>query len=257
MTIIEDQRTERITRGYPRGDPESGDYLIRDGAYRGGPRDSEAQTFAVVAASSALKTAGGIVVAVLAILALVGLIPTILLPIAGIVFGVAIFAEGAGIAGEYRKLARWLAETRSERVEFAGGTGVELAVGTAAIVLGILSLVRVAPATLMPVLVIAGGAGLALAVATVHRLNDLEFASAGMSEFGQRLHHEAFAGAALAQMLCGLAALVLGILALIWSGTTATGYGPLAEIGMICLGVAAAIGGGAIAGRSTMLYRRG
>ena len=65
------------------------------------------------------------------------------------------------------------------------------------------------------------------------------------------------AGAAIAQMLAGVAALVLGILSLIWAGTTASGYGLLAQIAMICLGVGAAIGGGAIAGRSTMIHRRG
>jgi hypothetical protein len=96
-----------------------------------------------------------------------------------------------------------------------------------------------------------------MAVATVHRLNDLRLTSMGVSDFGRSLHSEWLAGGAIVQALGGLSALVLGILSLVWAGTTAAGYGTLSEIGMICLGVAAAIGGGAIAGRSTMLYRRG
>jgi hypothetical protein len=172
------------------------------------------------------------------------------------VFGVAMLFEGMGITGEYRKLGRWLAETTSERVELAGGAGVELIVGIATIVLGILALVGVERATLMPVLVIVAGAGLIIAVGTVHRLSDLQLMTAEASDFGRRLHHESMSGAAIAQTLAGLAALVLGILSLIWAGTTASGYGLLAQIGMICLGVGAAIGGGAIAGRSTMLRRR-
>lgn len=255
MPIMEDRTEERIVRDYPRHDRDPGDYLVRDRANLARGR-SDANPIAVVSAGSALKMIGGVAVAVLAILALVGVIPRILMAIAGIVFGVAMFFEGAGITSEYRKLRRWLADTSSERVELASGTGIEVAVGVAAIVLGILSLIGIAAGTLIPVLVIAGGAGLMIAVGTVHRLSDLQMMTAGASEFGWRLHHESMGGAAVIQTLGGLAALVLGILALIWSGTTPAGYGLLAEIGMICLGVAAAVGGGVIAGRSMMVYRR-
>jgi hypothetical protein len=257
MPIMEDQREERMLRNYPRRDYRARDYAARDLDYREPDRRAEPQALAVVAAGSAVKTVGGIAVAVLAILALLGVIPAILMPIAGIVFGVAMLFEGLGITSEYRKLGRWLADTSAERIELAGGTGIEVAVGVAAIVLGILALVGVAPATLIPVLVIAGGAGLMIAVGTVHRLSDLQLMTTGASDFGRSLRHESIAGAAIVQTMGGLAALVLGILSLIWSGTTASGYGLLAQIGMICLGVAAAIAGGAIAGRSTMLYRRG
>lgn len=256
MPIIEDRTEERIVRDYPRRDYDAGDYLIRDRASRDARSRPEANALPIVAAGSALKSVGGIAVAVLAILALVGVIPRILMAIAGIVFGVAMFFEGAGITSEYRKLGRWIADTSSERVELAGATGIEVAVGVAAVVLGILSLIGVSAGTLIPVLVITGGAGLIIAVGTVHRLSDLQMMTTGASEFGRRLRHESIGGAAVVQTLGGLAALVLGILALIWNGTTPAGYGTLAEIGMICLGVAAAVGGGVIAGRSTMLYRR-
>ena len=254
MPIIEE---ERIVRGYPRHDHDSGDYLVRDRDDRERLRRPETNALAVVAAGSTLKTAGGVAVAILAVLALVGVLPGILLPIAGIVFGVAMLFEGIGITGEYRKLGRWLADTSSERVELAGGAGVELIVGVATVVLGILALVGIARATLMPVLVIVAGAGLIIAVGTVHRLSDLQLMTVDASDFGRHLRRESMAGAAIAQTLAGLAALVLGILSLIWAGTTPAGYGLLAQIGMICLGVGAAIGGGAIAGRSTMLHRRG
>ena len=256
MPIMEDRTEERIVRDYPRHDYSNEDYLVRDRGSRGVSGRGDSHALAVVTAGSALKTVGGIAVAVLAILALVGVIPRILMAIAGIVFGVAMFFEGAGITAEYRKLGRWLSDSSSEHIELAGGTGIEVAVGVAAVVLGILALIGVAPGTLIPVLVITGGAGLMIAVGTVHRLSDLQLMTSGASEFGRRLRHESMAGAAIVQTLGGLAALVLGILALIWNGTTPAGYGLLAEIGMICLGVAAAIGGGAIAGRSTMLYRR-
>jgi hypothetical protein len=249
---IKEIETE-VTREYPRED--SGDYLIRDREF--GDRPAKSQAFGIVAAGSGLKTIGGIAVAALAILALVGVIPAILMPIAGIVFGVAMLLEGFSITGEYRKLARWLVDTKSERIELAGGSAVELAVGAAGIVLGILALLSVVPAVLIPVLIVAGGAGLMLAVGAVHRLNDLQLMSVGASDFGRRLRSETMAGAAMVEAMAGLGALVLGILSLVLgSAALAPGFGSLAQIGMICLGVGAAIGGGAIAGRSTMLYRR-
>lgn len=256
MPIMEDRRQERIVRERPRADYDSGDYLVRDRDYREPRSPAEPRVLATLAASSGFRTVGGIAVAVLAILALIGVIPRILMAIAGIVFGAAMLLEGLGITGEYRKLARWLADTSSERFEFAGGLGIEVSVGVAAIALGVLALVGVEPATLIPVLIIAGGAGLVMAVGTVQRLHDLRLTTMGVSDMGRRLHNEWVAGGAIVQTLGGIAALVLGILSLIWAGTTPAGYGTLAEIGMICLGVAAAIGGGAIAGKSTMLYRR-
>jgi hypothetical protein len=256
MPIMEDRQQERTVRDYPRRDYDSGDYLIRDRDYAQERRRATSRTMPIITASSSLTTGGGVVVAVLAILALIGVIPRIMMSIAGIVFGIAMLAEGLGIAGEYRKLGRWLAEARSERVELAGGTGIEVAVGFAAIVLGILALIGVAAATLIPVLVIAGGVGLMIAVGTLHRVNDLKLTSMGASDFGRVLHHESVSGAGIVETFGGLAAVVLGILALVWNGTTPAGYGLLAEIGLICLGVAVAIGGFAISGRSMMLYRR-
>jgi hypothetical protein len=256
MPIMEDQRQERIFRDYPTDRYDRGDYLVRDRDYRKPRERVESNALAVVAASSSIKTIGGVAVAVLAILALIGVIPRISMAIAGIVFGASILFEGLGITGEYRKLARLLADTSPERFELAGSTGLEVAVGVAAIALAILALIGVEPATLIPVLIITGGTGLMIAVGTVHRLNDFRLTTLGVSDLGRRLHNEWIAGGAIVQTLAGLAALVLGILSLIWAGTTPAGYGTLAQIGMICLGVAAAIGGGAIAGRSTMLYRR-
>jgi hypothetical protein len=241
----------RVSRDQPLRD--SGDYLIRGQENRYG---AQSQALGVVAAGSALKTIGGIGTAVLAILALVGVIGAILMPIAAIVFGIAMLLEGLGISGEYRKLGRWLAETKSERIELAGGTGTEVAVGVAGIALGILALLGVVPAILVPVAVIAGGAGLIMAVGTVHRLNDLQLMSVGASDFGRRLRQESLAGAAVVEAAAGLGALVLGILSLVMGNALMPGFGPLAQIGMICLGIGAAIGGGAIAGRSAMLHRR-
>lgn len=256
MPIMEDRSQERVVRDYPRADYPD-DYLIRDRDYRAPRGGTGPRALAMAGASSGAKTVGGIVVAVLAILALIGVIPRILMSIAGIVFGLVMLFEGLGITSEYRKLARWVAESGSERFEVRGGTAVEVAVGVGAIVLGILALLGVAPATLIPVLVIVGGIGLMMAVGTVHRLTDLRLTSMGASDLGRQLHQQWTAASSIMETFGGLAAIVLGILSLVWAATTASGFGTLAQIGMICLGIAAAMGAAAMAGRSTALYRRG
>ena len=221
------------------------------GASRGGAIE-------LTAGGATLKTIGGVAVAVLAILALAGVLPAVLVAIAGIVFGVAMLVEGLGIASEYSTLAARVAEGRTEIAEFGGGVGVEVLVGIAAIALGVLALVGVATSTMIPVLIIVGGVGLMLSAGTTQRLNDLNLASAGHSEMARRVTHASMTGAAVAQTLGGLAAVVLGILSLVDVGAAAAaGFGTLPQVGLLVLGVAVAFAGGALAGKATRLYQQG
>lgn len=211
---------------------------------------------ALTAGGSTLGTMGGIATAVLAILALCGVLPAVLTAIAGIVFGAAMLVEGLSIAAEYSAIANRVAEGSSEIAEFGGGLGVEVLVGIAAIALGILSLLGVAASALLPVLIITGGVGLMLSAGTTQRLNDLNLATAGHSAMARRYTHEAMTGGVIAQTLGGLAAAVLGILALVAISPVAqAGYGTLPQVGMLVLGVAMALAGGAMAGKATRLYR--
>jgi len=219
----------------------------------GGP---DSRAVGLTAGGSTLKTVGGVAVAVLAILALVGVLPAILVAISGIVFGVAMLIEGLSIASEYSALAGEVAEGRTEIAEFGGGVGVEVLVGIAAIALGVLALVGVATSTMIPVLIIVGGVGLILSAGTTQRLNDLHLASMGHTEMARSVTHAAMTGAAVAQTLGGLAAVVLGILALVdVSAAAAAGFGTLPQVGMLVLGVVVAFAGGALAGKATRLYR--
>jgi hypothetical protein len=210
----------------------------------------------VVAGGAGMKTLAGLGVAVLAILALVGIIPITLIAIAGIVFGVAMLFEGISIATEYQKIAQWLTETSAERIEIGGGTGVEIIVGLAAIAMGILALLGIAAPTLMPALIITGGAGLLLSAGSMQRLNDLHLATGGRSESARRLAHDAMTGGTITQTLGGIAAIVLGILSLVMlTGAEAESLGTFPQVGMLVLGIATAASGGALLGKSTMLYK--
>lgn len=216
----------------------------------------ERHAMGVVAGGAGIKAAGGIVTAVLAILALVGVIPAALVAISGIVFGLAMLLEGISIAREYRKLARWLAETKSEQIEVGGGTGIEILVGVAAIAMGVLTLLGVAASSLMPALIITGGAGLILAAGTLQGLKDLNLMAGNSSDLALRVSHNSMAGGAALEILGGTAAVVLGILSLtILPAIAAEGMGTLPQVGMLVLGLATAAGGGALARQSKAVYR--
>lgn len=190
---------------------------------------------AVGASGGATESLGGVAVVILAILALVGVVPGILTPIAGIVFGAAFVVEGAAIA------ANLLDEGAA--AEAGSGVTVELAAGLSAVVLGILALIGVASPTLMGALVITGGAGLILSAGVVSRIQRLEAGAA-----------QAIAGssAAAAHLLAGLAAVVLGILALTNSGSSAV----LSTVGLLVLGGSLTLSGTSITTMVLRLFRR-
>jgi hypothetical protein len=218
--------------------------------------EEERRALGIIAGGAGVKTVGGIAVAVLAILALIGIIPRMLIEISGIVFGAAMLLEGISIGSEYRKLAQWVAETRSERIEVGGGTGIEILVGVAAIAMGVLSLLGIAASSLMPALIITGGAGLILAAGTLEGMKDLRLMADSSSDVARRVSHDSMGGGAALEVLGGVAAVVLGILSLVMlPAFAAEGTGTLPQVGMLVLGLATAAGGGVLAGRSTVLYR--
>jgi hypothetical protein len=219
---------------------------------------SDRRATGIIAGGATLKTFGGIAVAILAILALIGLIPAVLVAIGGIVFGAAILLEGLSITSQYNQLAHQIAIDRSERVEVGGSGGVELLVGLAAIALGILSLLGVAAPVLIPALIIAGGVGLILSAGSLQRLNDLNLSLFVDSDLGRSIGRNSMMGGEVAQVLGGLGAVVLGILSLvIIAPTAAEGFGTLPQVGLLVLGVASAISGAALAGKTTHEYHKG
>jgi hypothetical protein len=221
----------------------------------------ERRAIDVEAGGSVVEAVGGFGVIVLSILGLAGLIPDFLASIAGIVFGVAIFAEGAAIAAEYSSLYARLTGGAIGAVELGGGMTVEIMAGVAAIVLGILALIGVATTILLPALVIAAGAALMLTSWTLQRLNHLKLEAFGGAEVAQHVARGAVSGAAGAQLLAGLAAVVLGIIALValpaggaaGAGAAATavaGTGmTLTLVGLLVLGFATLMSGVTLAGR--------
>lgn len=211
---------------------------------------------------SITEAAGGIAVVVLAIIGLARADNGFLMAIAGIVLGVAILAQGGAVAAEFTKL---LASTAGAApttagaattaamtggVEF-GGMTMEFLAGGAAIVLGVLGLIGIHTDTLLAAAVIAAGGALVLSAGSMQRMSDVQMQAAGLPELTRKLSQVAFSSASGAQALAGIAAVVLGILAL--SGVSP---GVLTLVGLLVLGAAVAVSGAALTGRIARALNR-
>ena len=149
---------------------------------------------------------------VVSILGFAGVFRNDLAAIAVIGLGVMLLFQGANVVLRYTELLYEAGATNKARVaEVSRGITAELLAGVAGIVLGILALLRIVPMTLMSVAVIIYGGTLLLTSGE----------SVWLTPFGtenevvRQLMHSMSLVAAGAQVLVGLAAVVLGILGLV------------------------------------------
>jgi hypothetical protein len=189
---------------------------------------------------------------VLAIIGLANVYPRFLLAAATIAVGVSFLLEGATIATRLSDLLEEATEGRVQMAELGAGITAETLAGIVGITLGILGALDVIPTVLLPIAAIVFGAAAVLAAGTNISINDLV-----------AIHHEeharvrkvirqvVFATTGL-QVLVGLGAIVLGIIAL-------AGEYPytLALVAMLGVSGAFLLSNTAIAGRMSAVLRRG
>lgn len=169
----------------------------------------------MVAGGSSAEAVGGAAAIVLGILGLAEVYPLYMLPIGVIVLGVAILLEGGSLLTRYKKLLR----SASPTTEFGGGMRLEMLGGIAGIVLGILSLLGIVPLVLCAVAAIVFGGTLLLTGSAHARLNELEGHYHGWDESTQAMAREATQTGSGLQVIVGVGAIVLGILALLGIAT--------------------------------------
>lgn len=166
----------------------------------------------VATATPLSEMAAAIGIIVLSVLGLVGVVPVVMLAVATIVAGAAILLQGAQLANEYRRL---LIQPGGGAGAAAFGSGITLdfLAGGAGIVLGIIGLFS-NPGVLIPAALIVFGAALLLSGGAAARAGSVQSA---IPEEGAALMIAEQMGAmtAGAQVLIGIAVVVLGILALI------------------------------------------
>jgi len=156
---------------------------------------------------------GGIATIVLAIIALAGVKPEILVAIATVVFGAALLIQGGAMLTEFA-----LIETAPEAEAGASGGGLSalFLVGFAGIVLGVLALLGVHAPVLTAVAAIGFGAALVISSSAVWQLLTSRSIAARFQSRSPMLRvmaSEVAAGSSGLQAMAGLAVIVLGILA--------------------------------------------
>jgi len=170
---------------------------------------------------------GGIATIVLAIVALAGLHPEVMAPVAVIVFGAALLIQGGTMLSEYGHVI-FPANTTAMPAEQFGGGGLSalFLVGASGIVLGVLSLLGIAAATLTSIAIIAFGGAMILSSGSVRHLYQMRSSTIRATRMAEgpgstmtphwsteMLAGEMASDSAGIHLLSGLTAVVLGILA--------------------------------------------
>lgn len=221
-----------------RGIPLTRDGITRDTVVT---QPTEARP-AEMEAGSLGEAVGGAAALVLAILGLLGLLPMTLAAIAMIALGVGLLAGGAALSRRYVGGVPSAAASRA-RQEIVGALGMQAMAGIAAIVLGVLALLRVSPALLLGIGVLVLGGALLAAGGAMGRL--ARSARWMRAEPGRYVETDSwYPATGWWEAEVGIGAVVLGILAL-------TGHSPLALtlIALLCVGAALLVGGTLIAAR--------
>lgn len=202
----------------------------------------------VVGGSSteALTGAGAIV---LAILGLAHIAPQMMVAISSIALGAALILDGAAIAAEYSRILAESGNGSISKVELGGGLSTQVIGGVAAVVLGVLALLNIAPTTLMAIAAIVLGVTVVSGSGVTTRLNALKIETSGDHDFAKRVARESLTAATGADMLVGLAAVVLGILALVGMAPV-----PLTLVAMLALGASILLTGSAVIGKMMSMF---
>ncbi|HEY9793130.1 MAG TPA: hypothetical protein V6D22_22200 [Candidatus Obscuribacterales bacterium] len=154
---------------------------------------------------------------VLSILGLVGIIPMTLAAVALIVLGAALFMESTSVSANLRVIEQGIAEVPPPERAIRSGLGLTAVGALAVAVLGILTLLGIAPAVLVGAGVIAVGAcGVLRSIEEQHvaQFEAFEAAEQSLAE-SSVVAPKAVATPAGITVLAGLATIVLGILALV------------------------------------------
>ncbi|MGN6106204.1 MAG: hypothetical protein ACTHU0_13940 [Kofleriaceae bacterium] len=203
-------------------------------------------TARTVESGSTFELFAGALGVALAIVGIAGVRPIALAGAAVVAIGFALIAQGSTMAARWQALAHPLESERGDAV----GIGTEVFGGFAAIVLGVLALIGVAPTILLPVgAIVLGGSLLFGGPVQPDLAVDLPAAPRRRWQL-TRADARSTGGV---MVMAGLTALVLGILGI------AGQRGPvvlLSLIGVACVGGALVLVGGLITARLTQRFAR-
>ncbi|MDE2181751.1 MAG: hypothetical protein KGJ78_01880 [Alphaproteobacteria bacterium] len=199
------------------------------------------------------EAAGGIAIIVLSIIGLARIDAAPLNSIAVTVLGAALLTNGGAVVTEYAQLTGDFARSGAP----ANGVMSEVVAGAAILVLGILCLLGVSPEVLAPISVIAAGAMLLISAPMTTQFAEVRWQGTEMQESTRLLMRSAATSSCGLQMLAGLGAVVLGILALVAGGPTGTGgYAQLTAVALLVLGAALVLSTSMMSGTMLRFFSR-
>ena len=183
----------------------------------------ESKSGGVAAYGGLMDAIGGIAASVIAVVGLTGFNPLLMTGIATIVFGAALLIEGGTLLSEYAYLAPATGEIAAESATSDGGILPMFLFGVGGIVLGVLAILGIAPEALPAIAVIAYGSALIIGSGSVQRIYVLQsIARLATARPASDIAAGMAAGSSGVQLLSGLAAIVLGILALVGNAVVLT-----------------------------------
>ncbi|HKK13917.1 MAG TPA: hypothetical protein VKA14_04580 [Gammaproteobacteria bacterium] len=188
---------------------------------------------------------GGAAAVVLTILGLSGVAHPYTLTVAGIALGLTLLVQGSVVMAEYSAiLTRTGAQSDMAAGTFGGGLSTQAMAGASAVILSILALLGLHTIVLMGVVSIVLGGGLVLSSGVDARLEALKIELSDQQSTTKRVAEDAMSASTGADVMVGVAAVVLGILALI-------GIAPmnLNLVALLAIGTAVLLRGSTIAGR--------
>lgn len=169
----------------------------------------------VLTAGSVSEAAGAAGAVVVSILGLTGILPLTMMSVAVICLGAAVLIESCAVASRYSHLIYEIGNHKEQQIRLGGSAGMGALGGIAAIALGILSLLRIAPAALIPSAVIVLGVTAVFSSSIKERLSALDLEGYYGHERAMKAAQSALLGSTGIQSFAGLGAIVLGILALV------------------------------------------
>lgn len=204
----------------------------------------------VTIGGSVIEAAAGIGAVVLAILGLSGIIPDTLAAIGMIAAGGAFISQGGAVATQYSKAMSLSTDDRIDAAELGGGLTAEILGGIAGATLGILALIGIQDQTLLAVAAIVFGSSLLLGSGMMARLNAISREPMAEHETADFIAREAVMATGGAQVLAGIGAGALGVLALV-------GIQPMTLIlvALLTVGAAIVVSGSAVTAKMMTLLQ--
>jgi hypothetical protein len=208
---------------------------------------AERVTRTVIAGGTSLETLGGLVAVVVAITGF-STLPFQMAGVGVIAIGIALLAQGLSVMSRWRdalvkfERAMGTKSARTLRPELKGGISTEVFAGVLGVVLGALGLAGIAPLVLLPASLIVYGGALLLGGAMQP---DLVFLAPERNPKVARVTYDAIQTSGGIMVIVGIAAAVLGIVALVAAGPVLL----LTLVGLLAIGASLLFAGGALTAR--------